>query len=198
MLPTFFHLGYRHLTDAGAWDHQLFLLTIALAYAPVLWRRWLVLATVFALGHTTAITMMAVGTVPAGMAWVEPAIAGSIVVLALVDLVFLQADPYDLRFGRVKYAVTLLLVESFGFVHGLGFGGAFVSILGDGQGAGELFQMLLAFTLGVEAAQVLMLFGLWVVTYLLFEMFQWRPLLLRKLFLVAVAALGLRILFSVL
>lgn len=196
VLPTFFQLGYRHLTDAGAWDHQLFLLTIALAYAPVLWRKWIVLATVFAIGHTAAIVCLAAGLLPMGMTWVEPAIAASIVVLALVDLGFLQADPYDLRFGRWKYLLTLLLVEAFGVVHGLGFGGAFLSILGDGQGAGELLQMLIAFTLGVEVAQLLILFGLWVITYAAFEMLQWRPLLLRKLLLVLVAALGLRILLG--
>jgi len=39
MLETFFKLGFHHLTEAGAWDHQLFLATIALAYAPVQWRK---------------------------------------------------------------------------------------------------------------------------------------------------------------
>ncbi len=194
MLPTFFQLGYSHLMNWEAWDHQLFLLTIALAYAPVLWRKWLVLATVFAVGHTSAIALMAAGVLPAGMTWVEPAIAASIVALALVDLAFLQVDPYDLRFGKVKYAATLLLIVGFGFVHGLGFGSAFVSILGEGQGAGDLAQMLVAFTLGVEAAQLLILLGLWVVTYALFEMLQLRPLLLRKGFLLVVIAAGVRML----
>ncbi len=103
MLPTFFQLGFRHLTAAEAWDHQLFLLTIALAYAPVLWRKWIVLATVFALGHTLAIGLTATGVLPVGMTWIEPGIAGSIVVLALVDLGYLMRDPYGLRFRKTKY-----------------------------------------------------------------------------------------------
>lgn len=196
VLFTFFQLGFRHLTDAGAWDHQLFLLTVALAYAPVLWRRWIGLATLFAVGHTAALVLLVAGYVPQYLPWVEPAIAGSIVVLALVDLAFLQADPYELRAPRAKHSTIVLLVLGFGVVHGLGFGGAFNILLGGQESVGTLAAMLAAFTLGVEVAQLLILFGLWVVTYALFEMLQWQPLLLRKSFLLLVAALGLRTLFG--
>ena len=189
VFATFFRLGWHHLTDVGAWDHQLFLLTIALAYQPALWRRWVALATVFALGHTAALALAAGGLVPSGVTWVEPAIAGSIVALALVDLGFLLSDPYGLRFRKTRDVLTGALVLGFGVVHGLGFAGGFAAAAA-GSSGGALAGMLAAFALGVEAAQLLMLFGAWVVGYLLLEMMQLRPLAIRRWALVAVALAG--------
>ncbi len=94
--------------------------------------------------------------------------------------------------------MTLLLVAAFGVLHGMGFGGAFVAMFGGSDGAGQLPQMLAAFALGVEAAQLLMLGGLWLVFYTVFEMLQWRPLLLRKLLLGFVIVLALGVLISAL
>ena len=190
VFATFFRLGWHHLTDAGAWDHQLFLLTIALAYQPALWRYWVALATVFAVGHTAALALAAGGLVPSGMTWVEPAIAGSIVALALVDLGFLLYDPYGLRFRKTKARLTGALVFGFGVVHGLGFAGGFVAVAADGASGGTLARMLAAFTLGVEAAQLVMLLGAWVLGYLVLEMMQLRPLTIRRWALVAVALAG--------
>ena len=189
VFDTFFQLGYRHLTEAGAWDHQLFLLTIALAYQPALWRKWVALATAFAVGHTAALALATAGWVPLGMAWVEPAIAGSIVALALVDLGFLLVDPYGLRF-RNRYALTAALVFAFGIVHGLGFAGGFALVLAGGASAGTVAGMLAAFTLGVEAAQLLMLLGAWVVLYVALEMMQLWPLAIRRWALGGVAVAG--------
>ena len=196
VFATFFELGYRHLTEAGAWDHQLFLLTIALAYQPTLWRNWVTLATVFALGHTAALALAAAGWVPLGMMWVEPAIAGSIVALALADLGFLLVDPYGLRFRKTRYALTAALVLAFGIVHGLGFAGGFAAVLAGGESAGTVVGMLAAFTLGVEAAQLGMLAGAWVVLYVVLEMLQLRPLVVRRWALVGVAVAGVVVLVS--
>lgn len=190
MFDAFFRLGFRHLTEAGAWDHQLFLLTIALAYQPTLWRRWVALATVFAVGHTLALALAAVGVLPKGLPWVEPAIAASIVALALVDLGFLLLDPYGLRSGRGRLWLTAGLVLGFGVVHGLGFAGGFLAVAAGGASGGELAGMLAAFALGVEAAQLLLLSGAWVLGYVVLEMMQLRPLAIRRAALGAVAAAG--------
>ena len=189
MVSTFFQLGFHHLTEAGAWDHQLFLATLALAYQPVLWRRWVLLATVFAIGHTLALVGATVGVLPVGMTGVEPGIALSIVALALVDLLRSWRDPFQLDKRWSLALVPLVLV--FGLIHGMGFSGAFVPIASAGLDAGGLTLALLSFTLGVEAGQLLILAGMWVVSYLVFDLWQWRPVLLRRLLLVAVALTGL-------
>ena len=189
MLETFYKLGFHHLTEAGAWDHQLFLATIALAYAPVQWRKWIALATAFAVGHTTAIAAATLGWVPLGLPWVEPAIAGSIVLLALVDLILLQRDPLR-KDTRGSYWLLLGLVLSFGFIHGLGFGSAFVPLIATEEGFSRLFSMFAAFTIGVEVAQLLILFGFWIIAFVVFDLLQWFPLQLRKGLLVLIAWTG--------
>jgi hypothetical protein len=188
MLETFFKIGFHHLTESGAWDHQLFLATIALAYAPVQWRKWIALATAFAIGHTAAIASATLGWVPLGLSWVEPAIAASIVVLAMVDLVLLMRDP--LRQDRGGYWFLLVLILAFGFVHGLGFGSAFVPLVAMEEGTGRILSMFASFTLGVEVAQLLILGVFWVVALIVFDLLQWHPLLLRKALLVLIALKG--------
>lgn len=188
MLETFYKLGFHHLTEAGAWDHQLFLATIALAYAPVQWRKWIALATAFAIGHTAAIAAATLGWVPLGLTWVEPAIAASIVVLALVDLALLYRDP--LRRGNKSYGLLLGLILVFGFVHGLGFGSAFVPLIAMEESFGRIASMFAAFTLGVEVAQLLILGGFWMVAFIVFDLLQWFPLQLRKVLLVLIALTG--------
>ena len=190
MLTTFFQLGFRHLTEAGALDHQLFLATIALAYAPARWRRWVVLATVFALAHSASIALAAGGLVATDLAWVEPAIAASIVAVALADLYFLVRDPFELRAGRAKAVATLCLVTAFGLVHGLGFGAGFAAVAGRGLSTADLATAVAAFTLGVESAQILLLAGLWLAAFALFDLAQYRPLVLRRGLLAVVALAG--------
>jgi len=188
MLETFFKLGFHHLTEAGAWDHQLFLATIALAYAPVQWRKWIALATAFAIGHTAAIASATLGWVPLGLSWIEPSIAASIVVLALVDLLLLQLDP--LRKSRKSYWLLLVLILAFGFVHGLGFGSAFVPLITMEEGAGRILSMFASFTFGVEVAQLLILGIFWVITFVVFDLLQWFPLHIRKGLLLLIALTG--------
>ena len=190
MNAIYFQLGFHHLTEGGAWDHQLFLATLALAYAPALWRRWLVLATLFAVGHTLAIGGMAAGWLPQGLPWVETGIVASIGVLALAEFLALRQNPFSVHDGKWR-VLTGALVLAFGIVHGLGFGSAFLNVLSPGASGLELAVALLAFTLGVEAAQVLILGGFWVLAWLVFDLVQFRPLLLRKLLLICVAAVAI-------
>ena len=182
----------------SAWDHQLFLLALALAYAPVEWRRWLWLATVFALGHSVALLLVGLRVVDAPTAAIEPIIAGSIVTMALVELAFLQLDPYRLRMGSWHAGLSLLMAGAFGVVHGMGYSLMFVSLFPFDGNLGETGALLGGFTLGVEAAQLVLLLGIWVLSYVLLEVLQWRPLFWRKLALALVAAAGLRILWTML
>jgi len=133
--------------------------------------------------------------VPPGLSWVEPAIAGSIVVLALVDFVLLSRNP--LRQDKEGYWLLLVLILAFGCIHGLGFGSAFVPLIAMEEGFGRLLSMFGAFTLGVEVAQLLILGSFWLIAFLVFDLLQWFPLQLRKLLLVLIACIGAWIFWGV-
>ena len=131
---------------AGA-DHLLFLLVVLADAVGARrgWRHGLALLTVFTLGHGLTLAATALGGLALPPSQVEPAIAASIVLMALFSL-------WQQRRARCS-APTLQLALVFGcaLVHGLGLGGA---LQAQGWHGADLFWALAGFNLGVEAAQL--------------------------------------------
>ncbi|MFI7145369.1 HupE/UreJ family protein [Nonomuraea sp. NPDC050022] len=100
-------------------------------------------ASAFTAAHSITFLLAAMGVVDVPGQIVEPIIAGSIMVVALANLLGRGED----RLGRWRLPV----VFAFGLVHGLGFAGA-LDI--DQSGSWELLLSLLSFNLGIEAAQL--------------------------------------------
>jgi hypothetical protein len=110
------------------------------------WRRMLTTITAFTLGHSVTLGLVAWGWLRVSSDWVEPAIVVSIGVSALLNI-------YPVRWIRTEVIAGL-----FGLVHGMGFAG----LLLDAHAPLSLLPWaLLGFNLGIEAAQLLVLFA-WV------------------------------------
>jgi hydrogenase/urease accessory protein HupE len=134
----FLVLGGEHLL-LGL-DHLLFLLALVLGSRSV--RGVVLAATTFTVAHSVTFLLTALGLVSVPPAVVEPAIALSIVVVAVLTVV----GPWE-RNGRCRLPV----VFGFGLLHGLGFAGA----LGlDEQTSWDLLGALLAFNAGIEIVQL--------------------------------------------
>lgn len=147
--------GVHHILEG--YDHLAFLLALLLPIT--LLRRqataaagpWgglkalLLTVTSFTLGHSVTLVLAGLGWVTVSGNWVEPAIAISIGVSALLNLF------------PVKGLRSDLLALCFGLVHGLGFSGALVEA---GVSGGLLVWALAGFNLGVEAGQ-LMVVAVW-------------------------------------
>jgi hypothetical protein len=149
---SFFLDGLHHI--AIGLDHVLFLvtlLTVAVwrrdgrAWVPrdgaaSAWREALKLVTAFTLAHSLTLGLAAAGLLSPPSRWVESLIAFSVLLAAVDNLrPFLPGQ---------RWAV----VGAFGLVHGIGFAGPLQDL---GLRGGELIVPLLAFNLGVEAGQVL-------------------------------------------
>lgn len=167
-LGDYFGLGMHHLLQG--YDHLAFLLALVLPLQLSLLRippgalpdasasvratgsrraNWLALlrtVTAFTLGHSITLMLATFGLTQASPRWVEPAIALSIAVTALLNL-------YPLKGVRVD-ALALL----FGLVHGYGFAGLLLEAAAPG---GLLPWALAGFNLGVEAGQLTAVLG-WV------------------------------------
>jgi hypothetical protein len=135
-LARFFVAGAGHVL-AGA-DHLLFLGLVLLgcrglgAVARVV--------SAFTAAHAIALGAVALGALPGDAAWVEPAIAASIVYAAGVNALA------PAREGRAAIAFA------FGLVHGLGLASALAALpLGDGI---ALLGAIASFHLGVESVQL--------------------------------------------
>lgn len=138
----YFSLGVRHLF--GGLDHVLFVLGLLLLVRGA--RALVLTVTAFTLGHSLTLAAATLGWVRVSPALTELGIALSLVAVALA---ILRPASAPSLLHRHPAAVTL----AFGLLHGLGFAGALSQV---GLPAGEIPLSLLAFNLGIEAGQLLL------------------------------------------
>ena len=131
----FFRLGVEHILTG--YDHLLFLLALLLRGGTFL--SLLKIITAFTVAHSITLGLAVLGLVTVPARIIEPAIALSIVWVALENL--LRKDPPPQRW-RISFF--------FGLVHGFGFASAIEPLA---LPPGRLALALLGFNLGVEAGQ---------------------------------------------
>ena len=139
----FVQLGFEHILDGV--DHLLFLFCLVIPF-----RRFgalVLIVTAFTIAHSMTLIAAASGLVPDAL-WfaplVESAIAVSILYMALENIA-----------GASNVQRRWMIAFAFGLVHGFGFSFALQETL---QFAGShLLTSLLAFNVGVEAGQLLVL-----------------------------------------
>jgi len=135
--------GFEHILDGA--DHLLFLLCLVVPFRRQL-RALVWIVTAFTAGHSVTLIASAYGAAPTGL-WfpplVETLIALSIVYMCVENVVWLAPKTrWPIAFG-------------FGLVHGFGFSFALQNTL---QFAGDhVLTSLLAFNVGIELGQLLVL-----------------------------------------
>ncbi|WP_136482097.1 HupE/UreJ family protein [Cognatitamlana onchidii] len=153
MLDSFWfnvEYGINHVLDINAYDHVLFLIVLTIPYLFKDWKRVLLLVTMFTLGHTLSLVLAAYGVVHVNASLVEFLIPITIMVVALFNV-------FTAGKGAQKEKVGVLFLSTlfFGLIHGLGFAREFRMLLGDSD---NKLVMLLEFALGIELAQVIIVF----------------------------------------
>lgn len=131
----FLRLGIEHI--ASGFDHLLFLAALLMGSRRI--KDLLLTITAFTLAHSVSLALSVLGLVAVSPAWVEPAIAASIVWVAAENLV-----------GEHPSWRRYLLAFVFGLVHGLGFAEALTGLHLPRE---SLVSALIGFNLGVEVAQ---------------------------------------------
>lgn len=138
-------LGLNHILDPNAYDHLLFLVALTLPYLFKQLRQLVVLVTFFTIGHTISLWAASAGIIRISVSWVEFLIPITILLTALHVLY------WNKTITTKSSAPFTLLALFFGIIHGLGFSNYFSMVFSD-KGIG---LPLLYFTLGIEAAQIL-------------------------------------------
>ena len=138
----FVSLGTQHILQG--YDHLLFVLCLIIPFRRL--RPLVILVTSFTVAHSVTLLAAAFGFVPASLwfpPFIETLIAASVVYMALENI-----------FGT-RWQRRFLIAFAFGLVHGFGFS----FVLGETlQFAGShLLTSLLAFNLGVELGQLLII-----------------------------------------
>jgi hypothetical protein len=139
---TFVKSGFHHILDGV--DHLLFLFCLVIPFRQI--RGLIPVVTAFTVAHSVTLIASAYGLAPNSL-WfpplIETLIAASIVYMALENIV--------LTTPRRRWLITF----AFGLVHGFGFSFVLRNTL---QFAGShLLSSLVAFNVGVELGQILVL-----------------------------------------
>lgn len=161
----YFNTGLRHVLDIHAYDHVLFLIALTIPYAFKDWQRVLLLVTLFTVGHTMALLLSVYGFVQIKVNLVEFLIPITILITALFHL-------FTAGKTAKKESISFIAVITifFGVIHGLGFSNYFNTIL-PGNASAKLIP-LLEFALGIEAAQIIVVLIVLILSYIVQTVFR--------------------------
>lgn len=144
---AFIQLGFRHIVNAAAADHILFLLALAAIYRPRDWRDALWVVSAFTVGHSITLALAVTQTLVLPTAWIEFLIPVTIVSTGVENLL-VRDRSRALLGGRYRPVFSGV----FGLVHGAGFANYLRSLFVD-----RVALPLLGFNIGIELGQVLVL-----------------------------------------
>lgn len=161
----YFQIGLQHVLDIKAYDHVLFLIALAIPFSFKDWKRIVLLVTLFTVGHTMALLLSVMGIIAIKVNVVELLIPITILITALFNL-FTAGKSNKKESVNLIFFVTLF----FGIIHGLGFSNYFKSLLG-GSATSKLLP-LAEFALGIEAAQIIVVFVVLILSYIVQTVFR--------------------------
>lgn len=142
--------GINHVLDIKAYDHVLFLIVLTVPYLFNDWKRVLLLVTTFTVGHTLSLVLAAYGVVQVNANLVEFLIPITILFVALYNVFTAGKKAKNEKVGLLFFSTLF-----FGLVHGLGFAREFLMFAG---GTDNKLVLLLEFALGIEIAQIIIVF----------------------------------------
>lgn len=156
--------GINHVLDINAYDHVLFLIVLAVPYLFNNWKRVLLLVSIFTLGHSVSLLLAAYNVVHVNANVIEFLIPITILIVAIFN-VFTSGK----NAKKEKIGILFLSTLFFGLIHGLGFAREFHILLDEND---NKLVLLLEFALGIEIAQVIIVFIILFLSFLMQTIFR--------------------------
>lgn len=159
----YFQLGREHIADWQGYDHILFVTALCLRYLLKDWKKVLILVTAFTIGHSITLALSVFNIINIPSSWIEFLIPVTIVITALSNLRKTDTEP------KGKFPLVYFYALFFGLIHGLGFSNYLKSLLGKSS---SIVSELLAFNLGLEAGQLLIVAGVLLLSWIFVSRFK--------------------------
>ena len=157
--------GINHITDIQGFDHMLFIVSLCAVYKIGQWKSVLVLITAFTIGHSITLALTALNVINVNREMVEMLIPVTI----LLTCIFNVLKPEKSK-SVVSYNYFLALF--FGLIHGMGFSNFFKTMM---MGISDNIVMpLLAFNIGIEIGQLMIIVVFGLVLFLFTGIFKIR------------------------
>ena len=146
----YFNTGMSHISDLKGLDHILFITALCIRYQFADWKKLLILVTAFTIGHSVTLALSVLNVIYVPTRWIEFLIPVTIIITCISNL-FVKKFAFKSKYPFIYFAALF-----FGFIHGLGFSNYLKSMLGKSQ---SILSELLAFNLGLEVGQLLIVLG---------------------------------------
>jgi hypothetical protein len=159
----YFKMGLHHVLDFNAYDHVLFLIVLTVVFSFHQFKKVLWLVTLFTIGHSITLALSAFGILNVHMKLIEFLIPVTIFIAGAMNVFTAK------KAAGGKQNINLILALLFGFIHGLGFSNYFKMMIGKGE---NKVIPLLEFSLGIEAAQVIIVVGVLCIALILQNFFK--------------------------
>jgi hypothetical protein len=158
----YFGLGKDHILDyRNGYDHILFVLALCALYIARDWKKLLILITAFTVGHSITLALATLNIVEVNAELIEFLIPLTIFITAVSNI--FRSEENQTAFSlQLNYLYALV----FGLIHGLGFSNYLKSILGKDE---SIVTQLLAFNLGLEFGQIIIVCIFLVVAFILID-----------------------------
>jgi hypothetical protein len=166
----YFNLGIEHITDPMGYDHILFILAMCTNYRLANLKTIVFLVTAFTIGHSLSLALAVLNIIPVNAALIEFLIPVTILMSCFRNIIDLPKDvlvnnaPIS-NSNYLQYALILF----FGLIHGMGFSNFLRETLVADE---SIFTPLLAFNLGLEIGQILIVLFILVINFVFLEIFR--------------------------
>lgn len=165
----YFEIGLKHILNVADSDHLMFLIALTVPYTFKDWKKLLLLVSIFSLGHSIAMLLSAFGFINIKVNLIEFLIPITILGVAFFNLFTIGKSSKKEIISVIGF-VTLF----FGLIHGLGFANYLKISLG-GSTQSKLLP-LSEFALGIEAAQIIVVFVVLILSYIFQSFFRFSKL----------------------
>ena len=145
VFKIYFDIGLDHILSMQGLDHIVFIIILCAIYFVRDWKRILILVTAFTIGHTITLALSTFKLISLNSSLIEFLIPLTIFITAFSNII--QGERSKGK-GNVNYVLALF----FGFVHGMGFSNSLRGLM---SGSDDLIVKLLAFNLGIEVGQII-------------------------------------------
>jgi HupE / UreJ protein len=156
-----FKIGFGHIVGIEAQDHILFLVALCACYLVSDWKKLLVLATAFTIGHSITLALITFKIIHINTALVENWLIPLSILLTSLFNLFWNKDERPLMW--LKYGVATI----FGLIHGAAFSNQLSQLLTNNSkdwfenttkaAESSIAVPLFAFNVGIEAGQILII-----------------------------------------
>ena len=166
-LEIFLPLGFQHITDLKGYDHILFVVALCAVYRLKDWKKVAILITAFTIGHSITLALATLNIITYSTNLIELLIPITIFLTCILNF-FHKSAEYSLDKEKPSY-FRYPMAMAFGLIHGMGFSNYLRSLLGKEE---SIWQPLLAFNVGLEIGQLVIVAISLIISSLLLDVFR--------------------------